>query len=167
MFALCLEGEWLDPDRFIAAVARMMDRNPKCASRTVRVPSFLGERFYREPLPDAASRACCFHEPDPALKDRETLEELIQDLMNVRLNMESAPPVVFHWFRLGQGRIVKFYPCGRPTDGIGAICLVTTIPEGAVLSFMGMKGLLERPEMERLTQLVETTLDELASTNAA
>jgi hypothetical protein len=32
---------------------------------------------------------------------------------------------------------------------------------------MGMKGLLERPEMERLTQLVETTLDELASTNAA
>jgi len=425
MFALCLEGELLDPDRFRAAVAKMMDRNPKCASRIVRVPSLLGERFYWEPLPDAASRACCFHKPDPALKDRKILEALIQDLMNVRLNMESAPPLVFHWFpygdseglltfrfnhalcdghggllltkellclyngipidadvpgpstprapmvegtlffklrlllrgiafhlrklfryrfaeklydlsnrsrgeletlflhitthrlrrwlttargmgatlndllmaafavairrwkeeqglrcgtirfvvnqslrqegrhypgsenrsssfpvwggardrhepkamvhdihcqvqkalrlriaealnlfgvvlklpysvargllaplmnnprisdsciisnmgmfatsedecddwfRLGQGRIVKFYPCGRPTDGIGAICLVTTIPEGAVLSFMGMKGLLERPEMERLTQLVETTLDELASTNAA
>lgn len=427
MFALCLEGEWLDPDRFIAAVARMMDRNPKCGSRIVRVPSILGERFYWEPLPDAASRSCCFHEPDPALKDRKTLESLIQDLMNVRLNMESAPPVVFHWFpygdreglltfrfnhalcdghggllltkellclyngipvdadvpgpstprvpmvegtlffrfrlllrgiafhlkklfhyrfavpeklfdpskksrgeletiflhitthklrrwlttarvmgatlndllmaafavairrwkeekglrcgtirfvvnqslrqegrhypgsenrsssfpvwvgprdrhepvalvhdlhrqvqealrlriaeainllgvvlklphsvarrllaplmnnprisdsciisnmgmfatskdegdgwfRLGRGRIVRFYPCGRPTDGIAAICLITTIPEGAVLSFMGMKGLLERPEMERLTRLVETTLDELASTNAA
>ena len=94
MFALCLEGEWLDPDRFIAAVARMMDRNPKCASRIVRVPSFLGERFYREPLPDAASRGCC--------------------------------PVLH-----------------------------------------GHEGIAERPEMERLTQLVETTLDELASTNAA
>ena len=427
MNALCFEGELLDPDRFVDAVARMMDRNPKCASRIVRVPSFLGERFYWEPLPDAASRVCRFHEPDPALKDRETLEALIQDLMNVRLNMESAPPLVFHWFpygdreglltfrynhalcdglgslmltkellclyngipidadvpgpytprapmvegtlffklrlllrgiafhlrklfryrfavpekffdpsnrsqgeletlflhitahklrrwlttargmgatlndllmaafavairrwkeeqglrcgtirfvvnqslrqegqsypatenrsssfpvwvgprdrhepkamvhdlhrqvqealrlriadatnllgvvlklpysiarrllaplmnnprisdsciitnvgmfatsedegggwfRLGQGRIVKFYPGGRPTDGIGAICLLISIPEGAVLSFMGMKGLLKRPEMERLTQLVETTLDELASTNAA
>jgi hypothetical protein len=70
------------------------------------------------------------------------------------------------WFRLGQGRIVKFYPCGRPTDGIGAICLVISIPEGAVLSFMGMKGLLERPEMERLMQLVEASLDELTSTGA-
>jgi hypothetical protein len=424
MFALCLEGERLDPDRFLSAVATMMDRNPKCASRIVRVPSLLGERFYWEPLPDAASRACCFHEPDPALKDRETLEALIQDLMNVRLSMESAPPVVFHWFpygdreglltfrfnhalcdghggllltkellclyngipvdadvpgpsaprvpmvegtpffklrlllrgvafhlrklfryrfaapeklydpsnrsrgeletlflhitthklmgwlttargmgatlndllmasfavairrwkeeqglrcgtirfvvnqslrqegrhypgsenrsssfpvwvgprdrhdtdalvhdlhrqvqealrlriaeainllgvvlklpygiarrllaplmnnphisdsciisnmgmfatsqdeddgwfRLGRGRIVKFYPCGRPTDGIGAICLMTTIPEGAILSFMAMKGLVERPQIERLTQLVEATLDELVIT---
>jgi hypothetical protein len=427
MNALCLEGELLDPGRFVDAVARLMDRYPKCASRIVRVPSFLGERFYWEPLPDAASRVCCFHEPDPALKDRETLEVLIQDLMNVRLNTESAPPIVFNWFpygdregllciryshalcdglgslqltkelfclyngipieadvpdpytprapmvegtlffklglllrgiaflvrkllrygfavpeklfdpsnrsqgeletlflhitphklrrwlttargmgatlndllmaafavairrwkeeqglrcgtirfvvnqnlrregqhypatenrsssfpvwvgprdphepramvndlhrqvqeafrlriaeainllgvvlklpygiarhlvapllnnprisdsctitnigmvatpkdedggwfRLGQGRIVKFYPGGRPTDGIGAICLVISIPEGAVLSLMGMKGLLKRPEMERLTQLVEAALDELASTNAA
>jgi len=426
MAALCFEGEWLDPDRFLLSVARLMDRNPKCASRIVRVPSLLGERSYWEPIPDAATRACTFHEPDPTLQDRETLEALLQELMNVRLDIESAPPLVFHWFpygdreglltcrfhhalcdghglllliqellclyngmpldpevpdpstppapivegtllfklrllfralsfhltklvshrfavpeklfdprntnrgelemvflhvsthklrrwlstargmgatlndllmaafafaigrwkeerglhcgtirfvvnqnlrqkgrsypgtenrstgfhvwarpgkhneyealvhdlhrqvqeslrlrigealnllgilmklpyriakflvspvvnnprisdsciisnlgmfttsesergdwlRLGQARVVKFYPCGRPPDGIGAICLAITIPEGALLSLIGMRGLLERSEIERLAQLIETMLDELASRNA-
>jgi hypothetical protein len=72
------------------------------------------------------------------------------------------------WFRLGQGRIVKLYAIARPTDGIGAICLVSTIPdEGTVLNFVGMKGLLERPEIERLAQLVEVALDEIEFTGAA
>jgi len=71
-----------------------------------------------------------------------------------------------HWFHLGRGRIVKLYYPGRPTDGIGAICIAVSIPEGLQLSLLGMSGLLERTELQRLAQLVEAALDELASTGA-
>ena len=65
-----------------------------------------------------------------------------------------------------RGRIVKLYYPGRPTDGIGAICIAVSIPEGLQLSILGISGLLERTELQRLAQLVEAALDELATTGA-
>jgi hypothetical protein len=100
LWGLVVQGADLDRDRFGSAVGRLLERHPKAAARLVRRSS---SDFSWQPLPDAAAKACHFHEPRPAPTGPQPDLQPLVEILNTPLDPGVGPLLHLHWIPDGDG----------------------------------------------------------------